>query len=198
MNKTTDQPASSSFNRKSSVYVSGFAPEVDEEQLLQAFVTFGDIIEIKIPHEPHDRTFYVLIIYVRPDANLATTTAKKHRGYAFITFSSAADAQEAIDNYDLNQLPGYQGSGKFLKCSLAQPSKYVDESGRNDRASEWTCFCSKEGENTNERDCCSLGDRGMESGTWRTARRRTGSYRIRAIPCIIILLLYIHHVCEKD
>ncbi|WVQ88772.1 hypothetical protein IAS59_002509 [Cryptococcus gattii] len=114
MNKTTDQPASSNFNKKSSVYVSGFAPEVDEEQLLQAFVTFGDIIEIKIPHEPHD--------------------PKKHRGYAFITFSSAADAQEAIDNYDLNQLPGYQGSGKFLKCSLAQPSKYVDESGRNDRA----------------------------------------------------------------
>lgn len=62
MNKTTDQAASSNLNKKSSVYVSGFAPEVDEEQLLQAFVTFGDIIEIKIPHEPHDRTFYVPIV----------------------------------------------------------------------------------------------------------------------------------------
>ncbi|ODN79867.1 hypothetical protein L202_03760 [Cryptococcus amylolentus CBS 6039] len=114
MNKNAESTnASSVANRKSSVYVSGIAPAVNEEQLLQAFVTFGDIIEIKIPHEPHD--------------------PKKHRGYAFITFSSAADAQEAIDNYDLNQLPGYQGSDKFLKCSLAQPSKYVDESGRGDR-----------------------------------------------------------------
>lgn len=62
MNKTTDQAASSNLNKKSSVYVSGFAPEVDEEQLLQAFVTFGDIIEIKIPHEPHDRTSYAPIV----------------------------------------------------------------------------------------------------------------------------------------
>lgn len=62
MNKTTDQAASSNLNKKSSVYISGFAPEVDEEQLLQAFVTFGDIIEIKIPHEPHDRTSYVPIV----------------------------------------------------------------------------------------------------------------------------------------
>lgn len=86
---------------------------------------------------------------MQPDANVIIMTAKKHRGYAFITFSSAADAQEAIDNYDLNQLPGYQGSGKFLKCSLAQPSKYVDESGRNDRASEWSLFRSESGKKTN-------------------------------------------------
>jgi RNA recognition motif-containing protein len=28
-------------SKKATIYVGGFAPEVDEEQLLQAFVTFG-------------------------------------------------------------------------------------------------------------------------------------------------------------
>ncbi|WVO16343.1 hypothetical protein L204_104018 [Cryptococcus depauperatus] len=117
MNKAASSANTLATNKKSTVYVSGLAPEVDEEKLLQTFVTFGDIIEIKIPHEPHEPT--------------------KHKGYAFVTFSVPADAQEAIDNYDLNQLPGYEGSDRFLKCTLAQPNRFAandDGSGRNDRA----------------------------------------------------------------
>lgn len=41
--------------KKSTVYVAGFPAQVDENQLLEAFVTFGDILEINIPHEPHER-----------------------------------------------------------------------------------------------------------------------------------------------
>ncbi|CAD6587415.1 MAG: hypothetical protein TREMPRED_004752 [Tremellales sp. Tagirdzhanova-0007] len=94
-------------SKKATVYVGGFAPEVNEQQLLEAFVTFGDILDISIPTEPHEPS--------------------KHRGYAFLTFSNPADAQDAIDNYDLNELPGYQGQGKFLKCNVAQPNKYGNE-----------------------------------------------------------------------
>lgn len=54
----------------------------------------------------------------------ADIAATKHRGFAFITFANPADAQEAIDNYDLNELPAYRGQGKFLKCSIAAPNKY--------------------------------------------------------------------------
>ncbi|KAK8864256.1 hypothetical protein IAR55_001502 [Kwoniella newhampshirensis] len=102
-------PAGSS--RKSTVYVAGLAPEVNEEQLLQAFVTFGDILDIKLPHEPNQPS--------------------KHRGFAFLTFQNPTDAQDAIDNFDLNELPGYQGRGRFLKCSIANPSKFNTESGGN-------------------------------------------------------------------
>ncbi|CAK9779573.1 unnamed protein product [Cutaneotrichosporon oleaginosum] len=102
--------------KRSTVYVAGLPAAVNEDQLLATFVTFGDILEISMPHEQHDST--------------------KHRGYAFITFAEAADAQEAIDNFDLNELPGYAGQGKFLKCSIANPNKYGgDSSGKHGRAS---------------------------------------------------------------
>ncbi|OJT15724.1 Peptidyl-prolyl cis-trans isomerase E [Trametes pubescens] len=42
----------------------------------------------------------------------------KHRGFAFVTYSSAADAQDAIDNMDLNEL-----NGRVLRVNLARPMK---------------------------------------------------------------------------
>lgn len=57
----------------------------------------------------------------------------KHRGYAFITFANPADAQDAIDNYDLNELPGYRGQGKFLKCSIAAPNKFGNVAGSGNK-----------------------------------------------------------------
>ena len=43
---------------------------------------------------------------------------EKHKGYGFVTFSSPADAQDAIDNMDLNEL-----RGKVLRVNLARPTK---------------------------------------------------------------------------
>ncbi|ORX36814.1 hypothetical protein BD324DRAFT_651295 [Kockovaella imperatae] len=99
--------AAASSSKKNTVYVAGFPDEVKEQQLLDAFVTFGDILEITLPSEPNE--------------------PEKHRGYAFLTFANPADAQDAIDNYDLNELPAYKGQGKFLKCSLAQPNRFGNE-----------------------------------------------------------------------
>jgi RNA recognition motif-containing protein len=53
-----------------------------------------------------------LFIYIAADL--------KHRGYAFVTYSSAGDAQDAIDNMDLNEL-----RGRTLKVSIARPMKGV-------------------------------------------------------------------------
>lgn len=50
----------------------------------------------------------------------------KHRGFAFVTFSSSADAQDAIDNMDLNEL-----AGKVLKVNLARPMKGQLQVGGN-------------------------------------------------------------------
>lgn len=94
----------------------------------------GDIIEISLPTEPND-----CALYLRVAGPQLTETARKHRGYAFLTFANPADAQDAIDNYDLNELPGYVGRGKFLKCSIANPNKYGNEGqgeGRFDRPCE--------------------------------------------------------------
>src|SRR5258707_15392076 len=54
----------------------------------------------------------------------------KHRGYAFVTYSSTGDAQDAIDNMDMNEL-----RGRILKVSLARPMKGVTPAMGN-RASE--------------------------------------------------------------
>jgi hypothetical protein len=46
------------------------------------------------------------------------------------------DAQDAIDNYDFNELPGRQGQGRYLKVNLARPdNKAAGAAGmRGDRA----------------------------------------------------------------
>ena len=56
----------------------------------------------------------------------------KHRGYAFATFSSAGDAQDAIDNMDMNEL-----RGRILKVSLARPMKGVTPATGNRPSKSW-------------------------------------------------------------
>jgi RNA recognition motif-containing protein len=58
--------------------------------------------------------------------NLTEDSATKHRGFAFVTFSSQEDAQDAIDNMDLNEL-----QGRVLKVSLARPMKTPAQLGGN-------------------------------------------------------------------
>lgn len=48
----------------------------------------------------------------------------KHRGFAFVTYSSPADAQDAIDNMDMNEM-----AGKVLKVNMARPMKQLQAGG---------------------------------------------------------------------
>ena len=70
----------------------------------------------------HSHSAIPLLIHVAADL--------KHRGYAFATFASAGDAQDAIDNMDMNEL-----RGRILKVSLARPMKGVTPATGN-RASK--------------------------------------------------------------
>jgi peptidyl-prolyl isomerase E (cyclophilin E) len=92
---------------KKTIFVGGIGEDVDEEVILDAFSTFGDIIDVQLPTNATGR----------PHENPADL---KHRGYAFVTFSSAGDAQDAIDNMDMNEL-----RGRILKVSIARPMKGV-------------------------------------------------------------------------
>ncbi|KAF8478564.1 RNA-binding domain-containing protein [Russula ochroleuca] len=94
---------------KKTIFVGGIGEDVDEEVILDAFSTFGDIIDVQLPTNATGR----------PHENRVSTT-EKHRGYAFVTFSSAGDAQDAIDNMDMNEL-----RGRILKVSIARPMKGV-------------------------------------------------------------------------
>ncbi|KAF9053729.1 hypothetical protein BDZ89DRAFT_1205296 [Hymenopellis radicata] len=96
---------------KKTVFVGGVAEEVDESKIYETFSTFGDIIEVQLPPantNPHQP----------PDG--------KHRGFAFVTYGSSADAQDAIDNMDMNEL-----SGHVLKVNLARPMKTPMQLGGN-------------------------------------------------------------------
>jgi len=92
---------------KKTVFIGGIGDDVDEAVIYETFSTFGDIIEVQLPpantnpHQPSDG---------------------KHRGFAFVTFGSSGDAQDAIDNMDMNEL-----RGKVLKVNLARPTKHVTQ-----------------------------------------------------------------------
>ncbi|KAI0636879.1 hypothetical protein C8Q77DRAFT_1095001 [Trametes polyzona] len=88
---------------KKTIYIGGIGDDVDEAVILENFSTFGDIIEVQLPTAP---------------TNPSNPNEVKHRGFAFVTYSSPADAQDAIDNMDLNEL-----NGRVLRVNLARPMK---------------------------------------------------------------------------
>ncbi|KAH9996804.1 hypothetical protein BJV77DRAFT_941887 [Russula vinacea] len=91
---------------KKTIFVGGIGEDVDEGQrspLCLTLLFLGDIIDVQLPTNATGR----------PHEN-------RHRGYAFVTYSSAGDAQDAIDNMDMNEL-----RGRILKVSIARPMKGV-------------------------------------------------------------------------
>ncbi|KAI9070384.1 RNA-binding domain-containing protein [Trametes sanguinea] len=97
---------------KKTVYIGGIGEEVDEALILETFSTFGDIIEVQLPQAPTNPS--------NPNGKLCAVFASevKHRGFAFVTYSSSADAQDAIDNMDLNEI-----NGRVIRVNLARPMK---------------------------------------------------------------------------
>jgi peptidyl-prolyl isomerase E (cyclophilin E) len=69
---------------------------VTAETLRAAFVPFGEVTDVGLPMEQ---------------------TTQKHRGFAFVQFESADDAQDAIDNMD-----GAELFGRVLKVNVSKPS----------------------------------------------------------------------------
>jgi len=102
---------------KKTIFVGGISEETDETTLYEAFSTFGDIIEVQLPPPATQH-------HQNPNPN-----DPKHRGFGFVTFSSSADAQDAIDNMDMNEL-----RGKVLKVNLARPVTTVTLNPQSNKA----------------------------------------------------------------
>jgi len=103
---------------KKTLFVGGIADDVDEAALFDSFSPFGDVIEVQIPPAQVSQR--------HGQERRAQESDSKHRGFAFVTYSSPEDAQDAIDNMDLNEL-----NGRVLKVSLAKPMKTPAQLGGN-------------------------------------------------------------------
>lgn len=64
-------------NDKRTIYVGGLCDEVTEQLIKDAFIPFGDIVDIQMPVDYHTQA---------------------HRGFAFVEYETAEDAAAAIDN----------------------------------------------------------------------------------------------------
>ncbi|KAJ1630294.1 hypothetical protein T492DRAFT_1004091 [Pavlovales sp. CCMP2436] len=82
-------------NDKRTLYVGGLEDTVTAESLRAVFVPFGEVLEIGLPIDQ---------------------TSQKHKGFAFVQFETADDAQDAVDNMDGSEL-----FGRVLKVNVSKP-----------------------------------------------------------------------------
>lgn len=96
---------------KKTVFVGGISDDTDETAIYQSFSTFGEIVQVQLPSAI---------------TNQSQQSQAKHRGFAFVTYGSSSDAQDAIDNMDMNEL-----QGRVIKVNLARPMKGQLEASSN-------------------------------------------------------------------
>lgn len=98
---------------KATVYVGGLAPQVTNSHVLDAFIPFGEIVEVKLP---------------KPDSPNST---ENHKGFAYVEFDDSADAKEAIDNMDQAEF-----FGRTIRVSQAKAPKSAQE-GLGSKTAVW-------------------------------------------------------------
>ncbi|SMY20059.1 unnamed protein product [Zymoseptoria tritici ST99CH_1A5] len=98
---------------KSTVYVGGLDNQVNAQVLHDAFIPFGEIVDVSLP---------------KPEQQ---SNRDPHRGFGYVEFSLAEDAREAIDNMDQAEL-----YGRVIKVNQAKPQKNADE-GLGSRTAVW-------------------------------------------------------------
>ncbi|XP_058125774.1 peptidyl-prolyl cis-trans isomerase E isoform X2 [Anopheles ziemanni] len=91
-------------NDKRTVYVGGLSEEVTEKLITDAFIPFGDLVDIQMPIDYE---------------------SQKHRGFAFIEFENAEDAAAAVDNMNDSEL-----CGRTIRVNTAKPQRIKEGSNR--------------------------------------------------------------------
>jgi RNA recognition motif-containing protein len=98
---------------KATVYVGGLSPLATNRHVLDAFIPFGEIVEVQVPK------------------NDKPNSTEPHKGFAYVEYEDTADAKEAIDNMDQAEF-----FGKVLKVSQAKAPKSADE-GLGSKTAIW-------------------------------------------------------------
>lgn len=98
---------------KATVFVGGLTPMVTQSHVLDAFIPFGEIVEVQLPKADGPKS------------------ADPHRGFAYVEYEDVADAKEAIDNMDQAEF-----FGRVIKVSQAKAPKSADE-GLGSKTAIW-------------------------------------------------------------
>ncbi|KAL4781601.1 hypothetical protein BJX76DRAFT_334903 [Aspergillus varians] len=98
---------------KCTIYVGGLDQAVTVQTLAEAFVPFGEVVEITLP---------------KPDL---PNSDDAHRGFGYVEFNLPEDAKEAIDNMDGSEL-----YGRTIKVAAAKPQKDANE-GLGSKTAIW-------------------------------------------------------------
>ncbi|KAI9044070.1 RNA-binding protein [Aspergillus affinis] len=98
---------------KCTVYVGGLDQAVSMQTLAEAFVPFGEVVDITLP---------------KPDV---PNSNDLHRGFGYVEFDLPDDAKEAIDNMDGSEL-----YGRTIKVAPAKPQKDSNE-GLGSKTAIW-------------------------------------------------------------
>ncbi|KAJ5129410.1 uncharacterized protein N7515_005449 [Penicillium bovifimosum] len=98
---------------KSTVYVGGLDQAVTAHTLAEAFVPFGEVVDISLPKPEQPNSKDV------------------HRGFGYVEFDLPQDAKEAIDNMD-----GSEIYGRTIKVAAAKPQKDANE-GLGSKTAIW-------------------------------------------------------------
>ncbi|KAL3462885.1 hypothetical protein BJX64DRAFT_287864 [Aspergillus heterothallicus] len=98
---------------KCTVYVGGLDQAVTVQTLAEAFVPFGEVVDITLP---------------KPDL---PNSNELHRGFGYVEFDLPEDAKEAIDNMDGSEL-----YGRTIKVAAAKPQKESNE-GLGSKTAIW-------------------------------------------------------------
>jgi len=97
---------------KCTIHVSSLAPEVSKDVLMAVFIPFGEIVDIQIPTN-EDGIRLTAVSKTR-----VLTVDNTPRGFAYVEFESAEDAEEAIFNMNESEL-----YNRVIKVDVAKPHR---------------------------------------------------------------------------
>ncbi|KAK5719817.1 hypothetical protein LTR17_015106 [Elasticomyces elasticus] len=95
---------SDASRNKSTLFVGGLSPEVTQQTLHDAFLPFGEIIDVSLP---------------KPEL---PSNPDPHRGFGYIEFATPDDAREAMDNMHASEL-----YGRVIRVNAAKERKDASE-----------------------------------------------------------------------
>lgn len=108
---------------KATVHVAGIHPAAVQRDVFDAFLPFGDIVEVTVPLETRPQQ--------QEEGQEPIAPSQTHRGFAYVEFEDAEDAKEAIDNMDQSDF-----FGRIIKVSAAKVPKSANE-GLNSKTAVW-------------------------------------------------------------
>jgi RNA recognition motif-containing protein len=109
----------------SKLFVGNLAWSVGDQDLWQVFESFGDIHEVKL---------------------VTDRETGQSRGFGFVTFASAADAEKALEAMD-----GQNLNGRAMRVSIAESRPHAGGGERRGRDSAPVSYSSDRGYNTGRR-----------------------------------------------